>query len=159
MRRTIDLLLLLLVLGGCKEAPIEPAPLEGGETLTYAIDGTARGPLTIEATETGYRLVAPSSGFPPEEVQANLRNGRSQIRIFDMGILWLEPSQRFVGGKTHLGTVVAEETAGQRPCLRMAERNGHVSYWFSRETGFLVQRRVAPSGPTLTLVSSTVPGL
>jgi hypothetical protein len=144
---------------GCKEAPIEPATLEGGETITYALEGITQGPIGIEATETGYRISAPSTGLPAEEVAANLRNGRKQLPFFDLGLLWLEPSQRRIGGQVHLGNVVSEEVKAQRPAFKLQERNGRVDYWFCKETGFLVQRRVNPSGPTLTLVSSTIPGL
>ena len=151
--------LLVSVLAACKEGAVEPATLAGGETITYALEGRTQGPVLIEATETGYRISAPASGLPPMDVAANLRKGREQIPFFDLGILWLEPSQRMVGGKTHLGTVVGEELKAQRPALKMQERNGRVDYWFCKETGFLVQRRVNPAGPTLSLVSSTIPGL
>jgi hypothetical protein len=151
-------LIVLLTAGSasCKSEKLDPAPLAGGETITYATENVP-GTITIEKSGEGFVIKSP--GYPEEEVGANLRDGRKRIQIMNLNIIWLEPSQRFVGGQTPVGNVVAEEIRQQRPTYRLAERNGNVEYWFDRQTGFLVERRVNPSGPTTQLLSSTVPEL
>lgn len=158
----MSLRLLLLasfaLISACKSEPIEPAPLEGGETLTYK-SGPTTATLILEKTDTGFIISTSPAGWEPQKVAANLRDGRKPVLAMDVSLLWLEPSQRVVGGKTHLGTVTAEETRLNRPALKMSERNGQIEYWYSKETGFLLERRVNPAGPSLQLISSTVPGL
>ncbi len=158
--RPLLLLLGSLALGSsaCKSEPVEPAPLEGGETLTYK-SGATTATLILEKTDTGFTITTSPPGWEPQKVAANLRDGRKPVLAMDVALLWLEPAQRVIGGKTPLGNVIAEETRLGRPALKMSERNGQIEYWFSKDTGFLLERRVNPAGPSVQLVASTVPGL
>jgi hypothetical protein len=149
--------LILLALGACKSAPVEQAPVAGGETLTYVGEGT-RGVITIEKSAEGF-ILKTDHGEPPQPVAANLRDGRAPVAAIDLGLLWLEPSQRHLGGQVPLGNVVSEETRVGRPCWKVSERNGHIERWFEKQTGFLVEKRTNPAGPTVQLQASTVPGL
>lgn len=158
LRRALLLASLALASAACKEEPVEPAPLEGGETLTYK-GGATTATLILEKTDTGFIISTSPAGWEPQKVAANLRDGRKPVLAMDLSMVWLEPSQRVVGGKTPFGSVIAEETRLTRPALKMSERNGHVEYWFSKETGFLLERRVNPAGPSVQLISSTIPGL
>lgn len=157
MRTTHTLLLAMALTSlACKSEVIEPAPLSGGETLTYAGD-VQPGTLTIEKTASGFTLTSP--GFPPETVGANLRDGRKQVATLNLSQVWLEPSQRKVGGQTPLGKVVEEVRWRSGMAWKLAERNGQIEYWFDKETGFLLQRRQNPNGPAITLTNTTIPGL
>lgn len=157
MRSSKTLLLAVaLTTVACSSEVIEPAPLSGGETLTYAGDIPAQ-TVTIEKTASGFTLNTPGSA--PESVAANLRDGRKQVATLSLSQLWLEPSQRKVGGQTPVGKVVEEVRWRSGMAWKLAERNGQIEYWFDKETGFLLQRRQNPNGPAITLTNTTIPGL
>lgn len=142
----------------CSSEPVEPAPLKGGETLVYQQE-SMNYTFSFDKTEKGYTIKLNPPAAPPQEVGLNLRNGREQVKALAISLLWLEPSQRKIGGQTPFGNIVAEEKRMGRDALKMSERNGNVEYWFDKATGFLLVRRQNPSGPTISLMSSTVPGL
>ena len=153
---------LALASPGCTSKPAEPAPLEGGERLDLRIHrtaGVAQGSITVERTEDGFRLVASAPAYPPIEVGPDLRDGRRPLRMFDVGMLWLPPSERTVGAKNHLGDVVAKERKGRWETFVLSERNGAIKRFFDVDTGFVVAIDMHQTGGRIELVGSTVPGL
>lgn len=147
---------LSVALAACSKEVIEPAPLVGGETLSYGGDTP---PVTITVQKAGEGFVLSAPGYKAQTVAANLRDGRTRVDVLDLAMIWLEPSQRMIGGKTPVGTVTAEERKGGREAFKLSERNGQVEYWFEKNTGFLLERRVNPNGPSQRLVASTGVGL
>lgn len=143
----------------------EPAPLSGGEKLTYQIDvgtGITNGIFTFDKRDSGFVLQSNSPTNPTQTLGPDLRDGRTPIKAFDFGMIWLPPSLRTVGSRTLLGTVVRTEQKEGRSLVVVSERNGAVMRLFDQNTGFLVQlQRNGGTGLSrmAQLVSSTIPGL
>lgn len=150
---------------GCKRATIEAAPLKGGETMTYQIEGHGSmymGTVAFEKTADGFVLDGRTPGFPPERVGLDLADGRRLIQTHYLGRVWLPPSQRHVGDQTLVGSVVELKTQSGRQVLLVRERNGVGGlYHFDLDTGFLVRLESSLGGQAyrVTLQSSTIPGL
>lgn len=141
--------------------PAEPAPLQGGESLTYeTYISTSPARITITFAKTSDGFAIESKARDPEAVGVNLRHGRRRIRTYELDLLWLTPSERQIGAKNHLGTVTEETSVGGRRAFVLNERDGAVRRFFDAETGFLLRRERAGTVIGLTtLVSSTIPGL
>lgn len=137
---TATLLLCLTV--GCKTRVEEPAPVQGGEYLTYHIvaDSLAIATVRIEADGLGFVVKAEGGGWAPQRVAADLTDGRSEIKAFHLGKLWLPLSQRKVGTKTPLGEVVHVRIRNGRRVVVIRRRPSSpvVEHYFLEDSGFLI---------------------
>lgn len=148
---------------GCVLRPSERAPLQGGETITYKTylsASPATAVITFASSGSGFVITSNGIAFPPEEVSGDLRHGRSRLKVFNLAILWLAPSERRIGTKNHLGEVTERTTSDGREVYVLSERNGAMLRYFDAQTGFLVKAKRPDSIiGTTDLVSSTIPGL
>ena len=161
-------LVLAAVLTGtaCSSKTYEAASLSGGEQLTYMIE-TPGGmmtstTLTLERDGSTVILKTTSAAYGPQRLGLDLHDGRTPIKAFDLGMIWLPPSLRSVGSKTLLGNVVKEEVIDGRSVYVVNERNGSVFRKFDRDTGFLILlQRNENTGisQSARLQSSTIAGL
>ncbi len=141
-----------------------PAPLAGGESMTFKTQsnaGAAVATVTFEKKGNGFVINASSPAYPPQRVGPALLNGRTPIRAYSLGMLWLPPEVRKVGAKTFLGTVKEEKQFNRRPVLVMSERNGSVIRYFDVNTGFLVYLQTTDivGGMVARLRQTTIEGL
>ena len=140
-----------------------PAPLDGGETITYRSPGATL-TLTFEKTASGFTLRTSSPGYPPEKLGPDLVAGRRPIDAFDLGMVWLPPELREVGSTTLLGRVIKESVTDKgRPTVVVSERNGATLRMFDVKTGFLLRllrnRSATNASAEIWMERSTIPGL
>lgn len=140
----------------------EPAPLDGGESMTFLLN-TATGPanatITFEPQGSGFLIKSSSPAFEPERVGPDLMKGRRAIAAYGLGMVWLPPSVRTVGSQVFLGNVTGESERSGRPVIVVSERNGQVLRFFDKSTGFLVYFEANDRRESGQLVRSTIPGL
>lgn len=163
----IRTLVLMSALAACQTAPksYEPAPLEGGESITYDIVTMARGRVTIsfEKNATGFLITTSANAYPPQQVGPDLMAGRNRVEAYDAGMVWLPPSARKVGHTMYIGNVVRQETYNRRETWLVESRRPHAKRYYDARTGFLVamirQGTQSRGSTELYLQSSTIPGL
>ena len=157
-----------LVVTGCEEKKTyAPAPLEGGEAITYTISSgsfsNSYAKVSFERTATGFFINCDQPTCKPQKVGLDLQDGRNHIKALDLGLIWLPPSLRAVGSQHYLGKVVRHEQFERRQVVTLSERNGQVMRRYDLNTGFLVhlQRNGASTGMTqmARLHTSTIRGL
>lgn len=118
-----------------------------------------RAELTFVKTPRGFVIKTNTAGFPDQTVGPNLLDGRTPIKAFNLGMVWLEPEHRKVGAKTRLGDVTEETIRVGRETFMVRQAGGSVHRYFDKQTGFLVYAQYNPHGPIVELKSSTIPGL
>ncbi|MCA9552221.1 MAG: hypothetical protein KC933_19430 [Myxococcales bacterium] len=130
----------------------EPAPVVGGETFTYrfeATTGLSQATIKLEADgKGGFNVTAdPLGGFAAQHVDADLADGRNQIKLYYLGKLWLEPSARHVGAKTLVGNVTEQAMKNGWPVFVVADKNGAAGKrYYHTTTGFLVTLEIPVGG-------------
>ncbi len=165
MRSVVGALAASFALLGCQWLQEKPrAPLQGGETLVYALrkdNVGSRGTLTFEVKDRGFIVKASSSGYPPQRLGPDLRDPFRSVGAFELGVLWLPVDQHDVGRSTFAGQVVRHATYDGRTLTVVREPSGLVDRYFDRETGFLValQSIRFPAFRYAQLTSTTIPGL
>ncbi|MCB9653738.1 MAG: hypothetical protein H6729_06370 [Deltaproteobacteria bacterium] len=166
----IGLLMTLMGTAGCEKEPKEAAPIESGDTFTYAFVVSA-GPsssqysATVTLTVEGPNAVRLDSDPPLGQapVVANKAlSARRLIPMHSLGMLWLPTEARTLGAKTDAGTVQSER-AFRNHTTFVIPQPGQLTNerYYDKATGFLVGYQVnAPSGPTTcTLLESSIQGL
>ena len=156
--RTLAFALVLSSLA-CRQTQSEPAPLNGGETIRYfSTRESASITFTFDKTPSGFIIKTSSPAYKDMRVGPDLRQGRTPIKVFGIGTLWLPPSERVVGAVNRFGTVIElRETTDGTFCL-LSERNGQIRRFYDLETGFL--RYIGePYKPIVAIKESTIPGL
>ena len=148
---------------GCFESTnYAPAPLQGGETMTFVVMRSLEnneGTLTFEKEGTGYTIRTDWASFAPQRVGPDLHDGRRRVEAFELGMLWLPPSLREVGAQTLVGTVTAQKQINKRNTYAVHERNSKMKRYYDMKTGFIVHI-VKNEGPySASLKRSTIPGL
>ena len=150
-----------LALAGCSKVS-EPAPVTGGETLSYAVEGAATTKISLQADGDGFMVTAdPIGGFSSVKVGADLSDGRKQLKLYYLGLLWLPPSARRIGAKTIVGDINEETTWNDWPVYVATDIAGVGKRYYHRETGFLVGLMVPVGGMPfrLRLAGTSIAGL
>lgn len=133
---------------GCKKEPLEPAPVTGQEFLEYRIetsDAATYGKVFIRVEGDGFVLSTDNAEvWPPQSVNAELANGRRDLKLFNLGWLWLKPSARRVGAVIPVGTVLEQKVWNQVPVFVAGNTERRDVHWyFHTETGFLVDSQTS----------------
>ncbi len=151
---------------GCKNEPLEAAPVTGQEFLQYRLEGQYMNGLEtvlIRPHEDGFILSSQNkNGFEPQVVNAELTNGRRLLKIFHLGWLWLKPSDRKIGALLPMGEVLEQTVWNKIPVFVVGSPNRNIERWyFHTETGFLVGNKTSVSGGMYQtkLQKTNIPGL